>query len=80
MVRYRSIRRITSGPIVSMDCPKCGAKRSVFVMARCPKCGKYYLSKRITDPDRFRNSRVKDICPMCGTDLSAWYKKHSKKR
>ncbi len=78
----RSFRREMGmgGAPVGGDCPKCGAKKSVFLMNRCPKCGKYYLSKRITDPDAFAKGGNKEICPHCGTDLYKWYKKRRRRR
>ncbi len=64
-----------SGP-VGTDCDKCKAEKSVFLMSRCPKCEKYYLSKQITDPDAFDKGGGKEICPHCSMDLFEWYKEH----
>jgi len=61
------------------DCPKCGAKGTVFVMIQCPNCGKYYLPARVKDPAGFAEGKVRDVCPYCGTDLKKWWKKHLKR-
>ena len=68
------------GTLVGGDCPTCGKKKSVFLMNQCPNCRKYYLSKRITDPDAFVEGGSKEICPHCGTDLYKWYKAHRRRR
>ena len=61
------------------DCPKCGAKGTVFVMIQCPNCGKYYLPARVKDPAGFAEGKVRDVCPYCGTDLKEWWKKRLKR-
>jgi len=61
------------------DCPKCGAKGTVFVMIQCPNCGKYYLPARVKDPVGYAEGKVRDVCPYCGTDLKEWWKKHLKR-
>ena len=61
---------------VGADCDKCGKKECVFRMSQCPKCKKYYLSKRITDYEAFVEDGKKEICPHCGTDLHKWYREH----
>ena len=65
-----------------MDCPKCGAKSSAFLMVRCPEpeCGKFYMSKRFTDPEAAGGFMVRDVCPHCGTNLVEWYKKRPGRR
>ena len=58
------------------DCPYCHSKGTVFVMTQCPKCKKYYLSKRYTEPIKYAQGKVRDVCPYCGTDLKKWWKEH----
>ncbi len=44
------------------DCPKCGAKRSAWIMNACPKCGKNFVRPSVLHPG------AKDVCPFCGAD------------
>lgn len=60
-------------------CEKCKTENAVFLMNRCLKCKKYYLSKRITDPDGFANDGNKEICPHCGTDQIQYYREHRRR-
>ncbi len=80
MYFYREMEMGMGGASVGTDCKKCGAKQSAFMMNRCPKCEKYYLSKRITDPEAFTKGGEKEICPYCDTDRIEWYKERRKKR
>jgi hypothetical protein len=73
-------RRDEQGHQIGGDCPHCKKKGCAFVMIRCPNCKKYYLSKRVTDPEGFTKGEVKDTCPHCGTNLIEWYKKHRRRR
>ncbi len=77
---FREMMVGMGGESVAIDCDKCGAEKSVFLMNRCPKCEKYYLSKCITDPEAFTKGGGKEICPYCGTDLFEWYKERRKRR
>ena len=77
---YREMEMRRDGAPVGMDCDKCGEKKCVFLMTRCPKCKKYFLPERITDPDAFAEGGSKEICPDCGTDLNKWYKEHRRRR
>ena len=72
----REMGVVVGGVPVGENHEKCGGKGTVFMMNRCPKCEKYYLSKRYADPEAFTKGGGKEICPYCGTDLFEWYKKH----
>lgn len=67
------------GATVGRYCEKCKTDNAVFLMNRCFKCKKYYLSKRITDPEAFIKGGKKEICPFCGTDQVKWYREHRRK-
>jgi DNA-directed RNA polymerase subunit RPC12/RpoP len=44
------------------DCPKCGAKRSAWIMNACPKCGKNFVRPSVLQRG------AKDECPYCHAD------------
>ncbi len=75
--RENEMRR---GVPVGEDCEKCGGEGTVFLMNICPECKTYYLSKSITDPDKFAEGGNKEVCPNCGTDLNEWWREHRRRR
>ncbi|MCK4625340.1 MAG: hypothetical protein KAV00_08525 [Phycisphaerae bacterium] len=64
---------------IGWDCPKCNKEGCVFLMIQCPKCKKYFLSKRYTDTAAFVKAGRRDICPECDTDVHEWYKEHRRR-
>ena len=64
---------------MGVDCPKCHARGSVFLMSQCPKCKEYYMPKSITSPDSAAPGD-QDVCPKCGTNLRDWWREHNKRR
>jgi len=46
------------------DCPKCGAKKSAWVMSQCPACGKRYVR-----PSTMGRRGAPDTCPFCKADF-----------
>jgi len=69
-------RSIAPKPI---DCPKCGAKASAYVMAECPKCHKYFVLPSTKNPAAVMMGQIKDLCPNCGLDYREWQSEETKK-
>jgi hypothetical protein len=70
--------------VLKVDCPKCKTQKSAWRESECPKCHKYFVA----DSTKARyialgpggrggvDNRVKDVCPLCKTDVNEWYRAH----
>ena len=69
--------RLTPGPYgqAGIDCPKCGAKNSAVVMARCvnPQCKRWYPVPMVSPA---QGGPVTLICPYCKVDQAAYVVEH----
>ena len=62
--KHREVREAETPAGKKQDCPKCGAKRSSWVMNQCPnpQCGKYFIRPSLL------TRGAKDVCPYCKAD------------
>ena len=57
------------GVLRPTDCPKCGAKDSLYQTLRCPQCGEWYIPATAKSPDgQIVGQDIRNVCPKCGAD------------
>ena len=74
-------RKMGPGGLLPIDCPKCGAKDSVYQTIQCPQCGEWYIPATAKFPEaQITGQDIRNICPKCGTDYRQWFIEHRGQR
>ena len=62
-------RKMGPAGLLPIDCPKCGAKDSLYQTIACPQCGEWYIPATAKSPDgQIVGQDIRNVCPKCGAD------------